>query len=262
MGPNHPHITGVAVGGDIDMGNIGMITGAGAGVGGLDPDVHSSDTNTLVNDVKALAVELCGGAVTIHKQVRTGPSRIDSTTPGLVDGWTYGASGAYGTGPSASTGAAGTGVVNLDFSADQLGANTITESAGLAGYSIESTTCNVRTPSSRAPGSAVTVGKLDVISCTVVNTPALGSITVNKVTTHGASGPFTVNVSGPNSTNTDLSGRSVAKDTSTSLGSAASLYPGDYTIDETAMPANWVFAGVQCTDGVIEGDVVPCTSAR
>ena len=92
MGSNHPHITGVAVGADIDTGNIAQITGSGVGVGGLDPDVHSSDTSTLADDLKALAVDLCGGTVTIHKQVRTGPSTIDSTTPGLVDGWDYTAS--------------------------------------------------------------------------------------------------------------------------------------------------------------------------
>jgi Mg-chelatase subunit ChlD len=37
------HITGVAVGKDIDLGNIGDITGSGAGIGGNNPDVHESE---------------------------------------------------------------------------------------------------------------------------------------------------------------------------------------------------------------------------
>ena len=147
--------------------------------------------------------------------------------------------------------------MNLDFSADQLGANTITESGGLAGYDIESVTCNNSAVDHTATSFGVNVDQSAVTSCTVVNKPStLGSITVDKVTTHGAGGPFTVNVSGPNSTNSDLVGSTVTKDTSAALGSAASLYPGTYTVDETAMPEGWAFTGVSCTDGSVEGDVV------
>jgi hypothetical protein len=254
------HITSIAVGdlGANGLDNLKSATGAG---NVIDPtnsvdathDVYqTSDPSGLADVLKTLTEALCGGTVTIHKQVRTSPSTTDSTTPGLVDGWAFTASG----GPSGTTGDTGTGAVLLDFAANQLGDNTITESAGLAGYSIESATCNGQDAKLSGTTLEVTVGKLDVISCTVVNTPALGSITVNKVTTNGAGGPFTVNVSGPNSTNSNVSGSTVSKDTSTSLGSVSSLYPGDYTIDETAMPAGWAFTGVDCTDGLVEGDVV------
>ena len=144
VGPNHPHITGVAVGGDIDLGNIGKITGAGAGLGGLDPDVHSSDTNTLVNDVKALAAR---PARRRHgHDPQAGPHRAEQHRQHHA--WSGRRLDVRCLGRRRhrllrrARGAAGTGVVNLDFSADLLGANTITESAGLAGYSIESATCN------------------------------------------------------------------------------------------------------------------------
>lgn len=253
MGGNLPHITGVAVGQDIDQANIAAITGAGAGLAG-DPDVLTSSPDTIVNDLKELAIDLCGGTVTIHKQVRTGAGTVDSTTPALVDGWNFAAAGDGA--PSGTTGTDGTGAVTLAFDNDHLGANTITESAGLAGYAIESVSCNDAAVDHTGSTFAVAVDESTVTSCTVVNAPtALGSIGVSKITTHGAGGPFTVNVSGPN-TNSDLSGSTPGQNSSTSLGAAEGLYPGTYTIDETAMPEGWAFAGVQCDSGSVEGDVV------
>jgi hypothetical protein len=256
LGSNHPHITGVAVGEDIDTGNIAAITGAGAGLAG-NPDVLTSSPDTITADLKALAVDLCGGTVTIHKQVRTGASTVDSTTSALVDGWDFAASGTGS--PSGTTGDDGTGAVNLPFDVDHLGAHTITESAGLPGYVIESVTCNNVAATHTDTTFDLTVDQSTVSSCTVINKPSsLGTIGVNKITTHGAGGPFTVNVSGPN-TNTDVSGSTIGKDSSTSIGEVGGLYPGVYTLDETGMPEGWAFAGVNCSNGSVEGDVATVT---
>jgi uncharacterized repeat protein (TIGR01451 family) len=255
VGSNHPHITGVGVG-NVNSANIAQLTGAGAGLAG-DPDVLTTSPDTIADTLKALAVDLCGGTVTIHKQVRTGASTIDGTTPALVNGWDFAASGDGA--PSGTTGDDGVGTVNLAFDADHLGAHTITESAGLPGYVIESVTCNNSAVDHTATTFDLDVDQSTVTSCTVVNAPSsLGTIGVSKITTHGAGGPFTVHVSGPN-TETDVTGSTVGKDSSTSLGEVSGLYPGTYTLDETDMPAGWAFTGVSCSNGTAEGDVATVT---
>jgi von Willebrand factor type A domain/Domain of unknown function DUF11 len=263
----HTHITGIAVGGGVNTANIADITGAGAGVGGADPDVHQSDTDSIAADLNALAVDLCGGTVTLHKEVRTGPNTVDSTTPSLVNGWDFAAGNG---GPSGTTGDDGTGAVTLDFDADHLGSNTITESAGSPGYVIESVDCGTGPVSHTASGFSLTVSQQAITSCTVVNTPnALGSISVNKVTTHGVGGPFTVHVTGP-FTDTTLDGSTAAENTSTPLGAVGGLFPGFYTVNETGMPEGWSFTGVDCGEGatvvdqsatflVLPGSNISCT---
>ena len=149
MGSNHPHITGVAVGADIDTANIAPDHREPAPVSAVYPDVHSSSTDTLVDDVKALAVDLCGGTVTIHKQVRTGPRTVDSTDARLVDGWNY----AAGDRPSGTTGDDGTGAVNLDFEP----------------------TSSERTPSPRAPASPATPSRASTCNGSPWTTPARAS---------------------------------------------------------------------------------------
>jgi uncharacterized repeat protein (TIGR01451 family) len=235
------HITGVAVGADIDVDNIAKIAGPGVGFGGLDPDVQPSDTSTLVEDVKALATELCGGSVTIHKTVTTGPASSEPS-----DGWTF----TSNRGPSGTTGSDGTGVTNIKLDPDQLGDNVFTET-GLAGYTIQSVSCTNPATDVGASSFSVDVGKLDIVSCDVVNTPALGSIAISKVTTHGFGGPFGFNVSGPNSVDSNLSATTVAKDTATAAGTVSDLYPGVYTINEASMPEGWTLSGIDCGDATV-----------
>jgi uncharacterized repeat protein (TIGR01451 family) len=249
------HITGVAVGANIDLGNIGDITGSGAGIGGLNPDVHQSDTSTLVADVKALATELCGGTVTIHKTVETG-------TGVFVDGpdWQFASTNAETSPVTTDAG----GLANLKFDHTKLGTQTITETGPASGYTIKSVDCGskVATVDLAKTGFTVDVGSLDIVSCDVVNTPALGSITVQKVTTHGAGGPFGFTVTGPNSVNAALDATTTVKDVAVSAGSVPSLFPGVYTINEASLPTGWALTGIDCgaatiapTDAVVSPSV-------
>ncbi|MDQ1431882.1 MAG: trimeric autotransporter adhesin, partial [Actinomycetota bacterium] len=238
------HVTGVAVGKDIDLGNIGDITGSGIGLGGLNPDVHQSDTSTLVADVKALATELCGGTVTIHKTVQTGAGVF-------VDGpnWQFASLNAATSPVTTDAG----GLANLKFEHDKLGTETITETGPATGYTIQSVDCGSKatTVNDSKTGFTVDVGSLDIVTCDVVNTPALGSISVSKVTTHGAGGPFAFNVSGPNAVSSALSATTAVKDVAVSAGSVSSLFPGVYTISETSLPAGWSLTGIDCGGATI-----------
>jgi uncharacterized repeat protein (TIGR01451 family) len=253
-GNNKTHITGVAVGPDVSTANIEDITGSGVGLGGANPDVHHTDDPTaLAALLKGFATELCGGSVTLHKTIQTGPNTFVDAA-----GWDF--SSPYATTSPVTTD--GDGLANLKFEYNKLGDETITES-GTPGYSISSVDCGdkplVGDPT--ANSFTVNVGQLDIVNCDVVNTPALGSIAVNKVTTHGAGGPFDFTVTGPNATNAALDATTVAKDTPTSAGTASDLYPGVYTVSESSLPDGWVLSGVDCGDAtVVPGDVAVSSS--
>ena len=127
----------------------------------------------------------------------------------------------------------GNGLANLDIAHDKLGDQHVTES-GTAGYTISSVDCGDKASTVDVDGLGFTVKDvqaLDIVNCDVVNTPAAGSITVEKVTTHGVGGPFDFNVSGPNGTDSDLSATTVAKDTAVSAGSVSNLFPGQYAVE-------------------------------
>jgi hypothetical protein len=226
------HITGVGVGEGVDSANIAKITGAGVGIGGLNPDVHVvTDTTQLVKDLTALATELCGGTVTIHKTVQTGP---DTFIDG--DGWTF-ASG------SSSDTTDVDGLANLEFDTD--GAKTITETAQ-AGYSIASVDCTGGAEDATSVTSdsfSILVNQKNIITCEVVNTPDPGSITVKKVTT-GDTGTFAFKVSGPN-VSTNLSATTTQQNVAASAGTVSDLFAGEYTITET-VPSGWSLTGIDC----------------
>jgi uncharacterized repeat protein (TIGR01451 family) len=260
------HITGVAVGANIDLANIGKITGTGSVIGTSDLpgyDVHQpADPAALAATLKALATDLCGGSVTIHKTIKVGPAPLDAVNS---PNWTF----SNGDGVSGITDA--NGLTNLKLPA---GTATLTES-GLAGYTIQSVTCGDKTVSNVTGNSfQIDVGNLDVISCNVVNTPALSTIAVNKVTTHGVGGPFALQVTGSNGVS-PLSVSTVAKNTATLAGTVGGLYPGDYTVSETDSPDGWTATGISCTGAettsisdssitvhVVPGSSVTCTQTN
>jgi uncharacterized repeat protein (TIGR01451 family) len=241
-----PHITGVAVGdlGADGLTNIAALSGsddpAGSGVGGADPDVHQSDTSTLIDDMKELATQLCGGTVTLHKTLQTSP---DAFVP--ADGWEFASSTAD---PVAVT-TDRAGVANLKFA--DAGTKAVTES-GPAGYVMQRVDCGDARLSGVGPaGFSVDVSHSAVINCAVVNAPVLGSIAVHKVTRHGVGGPFGFEVSGQNAVSTVLSATTDAENVRTPAGVVSGLFPGRYTIDETSMPPGWVLTGIDCGDATV-----------
>lgn len=235
-----PHITGVAVGNDIDISNIQAIVGAGSGVTGNDPDVtNPNDPSALPTVLHDLAVQLCGGTVTIHKTVQTGP---DTYVDGV--GWTFAAGEVSGQ-------TDGSGLVNLDIPVGDLGTPTITETGpdGITS-SIKSVDCGDAQVGNVTRNSfTVAVGQLDIVSCNVVNTTV------------------------------DLSLLKTFVDGSASLDSGSLTYgylltatnggPGDATVDATVqdvLPAGVSFVsfgtlptGVDCDPP--SGQVLTCTIA-
>lgn len=191
--------------------------------------------------LETFAGELCGGSVTIHKSVKTGPATyIDG------EGWSFSAPNATNTPQVTDNG----GLANLEFDPDHLGAQTITES-GTVGYSIESVVCTkegnpVTVTGVTASSFGVTVDQLDIINCEVKNAPVgLGSISILKQTTSGVGGPFGFNVSGPN-TDTDVSATTSQAVNPAAAAPVQNLYPGEYTVVESSLPMGSTLEDVDC----------------
>ena len=145
----------------------------------------------------------------------------------------------------------GSGNADFGFAFSQTGkSQTITETLQ-AGYTLEGFTCDGGNPQAANNGLSLTVNSQDDINCTVTNTPELGSITLNKITTHGVGGPFNLAVTG-GAVGVDLhrSATTTQQNTSTATtgDSLAGLYPGAYTIVESS-PAGWNLTGIACNDG-------------
>lgn len=138
--------------------------------------IMTEDYSQLEADLRAVATQLCGGTVTIHKQIDTDGTVTDG------GGWAFGASstateeGVSITPASSMTGADGTTdpfKVGGFATPDQTFPATFTEEPQ-AGYSLESASCQkdgVNLPvTATANGFTIpAVGANDILTCTVVN---------------------------------------------------------------------------------------------
>jgi uncharacterized repeat protein (TIGR01451 family) len=243
------HVTGVAVGDNIDIStdNIAKITGPG---GVIDPssnvkpgyDVYQPPTpDALKATLAKLTTQICGGTVHVHKQVRTGPGT--SFVNGA--GWAFTSAHA----DVADQVTDGSGNTDFGFSFSQTGtAQTITETPQ-PGYSFEGFTCDGENPTPGTNGFSVTVNSEDDITCTVTNTPSTALLTLNKVTTHGVGGPFDFRVTGgPAAIDETRSATTAQENTSTPAGSVSNLFPGTYNIEESS-PEGWDLTGIACVAG-------------
>ncbi len=244
------HITGVAVGDNIDVStdNIAEITGPG---GVIDPssnvkpgyDVYQPATpDALKATLAQLTTQICGATVHVHKQLRTGPG--NSFVNGA--GWAFTSANA----DVADQVTDGNGDADFGFSFSQTGTSqTITETPQ-AGYSFEGVTCDGGSPLPAANGFSVTVNSEDDINCTVINTPATAQLTLNKVTTHGVGGPFDFHVTGgPAAIDETRSATTTQENTSTQAETRISdLFPGTYNVAESS-PEGWELTGIACVAG-------------
>jgi hypothetical protein len=153
------------------------------------------------------------------------------------------------------------------------GGYTITETVP-SGWDLTGATCTGGPFGAGAPytnGATIAVAAGDAITCTFENTeqpPAVGSITVDKVTVPAASAQlFTFTVAG----GAISDGFELAD--ATAPHTTANLAPGTYTITET-VPAGWDLTGATCAGGpfgagapytngatiaVAGGDAITCT---
>ena len=257
------HILGVGVGDSTGfLDNIGEITGKDPGSAPPTHDVVASTTGDLLDDLHALALDLCRATVTVHKRVRTGPG-----AGGLVDGagWTFVAPNATPT----TVVTDGAGAAHLEFDHDHLGFETITETAPstAAASVIESVQCvrdadggpiAVPVDQVTAHSFRLALAQQNVVHCEVINV-VTGSIEVRKTTTHGSGGVFHFHLFGAFGVDRLFDATTTAADTPVTAGTVADLRPGTYTIDETTLPEGWTLTKVDCGDAttiaVEAGDV-------
>ena len=204
-------------------------------------DWFDSDFDVLDQTLAEIALEACGGSVTVHKSIDTGDGIVDGV------GWTFHAS------PDATPASGVTdadGLVAFDFAnlPDQGDAQVTISEDVQAGYSLESVECTdshdnpVPVTPNGANGFDLGLAKLDIVTCDVVN---LASSSLSIVKT----GPATA-----------LAGTEISYDiTVTNHGPGATAEPVEVTDD---LPADTSFVSAE-GDGwtCVEADgVVTCTS--
>lgn len=228
------------------VGNLKVVSGPNVDTGGVDSDVITSDFDTLASDLAALAQELCGGTVTVHK-VMDADGNLATTndqTPG-VD-WKFNINGStYSTdenGQAVST-HLGTGTYSVIETPQE-------------GYSLKGAVCTGATDNGSFNTSGISglqIQDINIISCTFYNslTPETTLTILKEV----------VNTNGGTKVVADfplfIDAMSVIS------GALNSVTPGTHTISETNQVGYTGTIGGDCAvDGTItiaEGESKTCT---
>ncbi len=241
-------MVGVAIGSDASTDNIAAISGP------IPNDDYYLAANfvDLQNKLQQIASQLCGGTVTVKKQVE-GPSGFSP-----AGGWTFTVPGSQqGNGVTA----AGTGVTPA-FDVTP-GAVTITETQQ-PGYGIvptggnnatctkNGTTIPANQITNTANGISLNIGALDIVACEFRNTPTKGTIQVKKQTLGTAGGPFTFTLTGPGTNATYNNVNTAAAGTPVTAGTASNLFPGQYVATETGLPGGWTLDSIDCPGATVD----------
>jgi hypothetical protein len=146
----------IGIGNDLDSSNLIAISSADA--------YYASNFDTLATTLSSLAVELCGGTISVNKY-------IDSVAPAnlATDAWTFHVAGpgSYSQDLITTGGQANTGTVTAGTG------YSITESSVLTGYTYGSASCTGATNNGTPSGTGVSgiqVGNSDIVTCNFVNT--------------------------------------------------------------------------------------------
>jgi uncharacterized repeat protein (TIGR01451 family) len=243
-------MVGVAIGSGASTDNIAAISGPNAN----DDYFLAANFQDLQNKLQQIASQLCGGTITVKKQVE-GPGGFAP-----AGGWTFKVDQAGQPQQSGDT-APVTGVTSaFDVEA---GTATVTETQQ-SGYSIvqqggKNATCTkngTAVPSgditNTANGISLDVGALDIVACEFRNTPTKGTIQVEKQTLATAGGPFTFTVTGPDTNLTYGSVNTAAPGTPVIAGTASNLFPGQYVVTETSLPPTWSLDSITCPGATID----------
>ena len=257
-------MVGVAIGSDAATNNLQAVSGPT-----LNDDYFlAANFQDLQNKLQQIASQLCGGTVTVKKQVE-GPGGFAP-----AGGWTFAVPGStQGVGVTA----AGTGVTPA-FDVTP-GSVTVTETQQ-SGYTIvpqngRNASCTkngAAVPANQitdtADGVSLSVGALDIVACEFRNTPTKATVKVRKQTTGGVGGAFTIQRSGNGAGTQNLNFTTTAGSNPTAFQSM-SLFPGTYTLTETVLPGGWAFDTADCgtvnagtkstTLQVTAGQTVECT---
>ncbi|MEK7102129.1 MAG: vWA domain-containing protein, partial [Patescibacteria group bacterium] len=248
------HIIALGIGSDLDVDSLYALS---------TPDsVITSAFDTLAADLAALAEELCGGTITVHKVVDADGDL--NTTGDQTDGtdWTFSAnadSPDFATPASGDTD--GDGLINfdIDLGDDDTATVDIAETPE-AGYALLDASCTDQ--EQQAVGSTgvnavhdITLGKADIVSCVFYNVPA-GKIIIEKQTE--PDGDQTMFEFDPSYAS------SFALLDGQQNDSGFTLSPGTYSVSEVS-ESGWQLTNVTCSDGstpdaitVSSGETVTC----
>ncbi|MGB2756967.1 MAG: hypothetical protein WBD02_04810, partial [Acidimicrobiia bacterium] len=234
-------------------------------------DYFGTSFNGLGDVLAGIAKAACGGTVTVKKQVET-----SSGTWTDSNGWAFGATTSSGTVTPASgqtaTISGNPGLIQFALTGltwpktvtvtETLDPNyTLTPQGGTPRNATclrDGTAISAADITDTANGVSLSVGIDQSISCTFRNTPKPASIQVWKQTTGGVGGPFsfTATKTGGGGPVNVLSATTTAGTNPAQAGTWSGLFPGTYTLSESAAPSGWNPAGATCDDlgtaGVVE----------
>lgn len=248
------HIIALGIGGDLDADSLAALS--------YPDSVIISDFGTLAADLAALAEELCGGTITVHKIIDADGdlSTVGDQTNG--SGWTFTTNvdaddGDSSTPPSGDTDS--DGMINFDINLGANDSSTVDVSETVEpGYAAISASCESEDGSEGTPGSDsvtdIVLGSADIVSCTFYNAPA-GKIIVEKQTEPDGS---------QESFEFDSSWGSNFFLSDGQQNDSGDIAPGTYSVAEV-LPSGWQLTGVVCSDGslpdaigVLAGETVTC----
>ena len=226
-------VVAVGIGNDVDSTNLAAVSGPT-----LNDDYFTSSFATLNTKLTQIASTICGGTVTVQKQVKNSDGSYTAT-----NGWDYTATNAVNN----SKTTAGSGTAEFKFE-NAPKTTTITETLK-AGYVLESISCTKNgqaTGSVQGLGVTLTVNANDIISCIYKNKPTTGKVIVTKQVKN-SDGSYTA------TNGWDYTATNAVDNSKTTAGSGTAQFeyevtPKATTITET-VKAGYSVESVTCLNG-------------
>ncbi len=248
------HIIALGIGNDLDVDSLYALS---------TPDsVITSAFDTLAADLAALAEELCGGTITVHKIVDQDGDLNTTGDQSNGAGWTFTANvdvPDFSTPASGDTDGAGLINFDIDLGGDDTATVDIIETPE-SGYALLSASCTVQNNGSVGTMGVnsmndITLGTADIVNCVFYNVPA-GRIIIEKQT--DPDGDQTMFEFDPSY------GSNFSLSDGQQNDSGFILAPGAYSVSEVSQ-SGWQLTGVVCNDGstpdainVSAGETVTC----
>ncbi len=235
----------LGIGNDLSITNLEQISGPNVDTGDvLTSDVISSDFSTLAADLKEFATQTCGGTITTNKLIDADGNLATTGDRTAASGWTFDVNG-QPSDPAATTTDTSGLTPAVDVNPGTYSVNETQQSA----YKLMSASCTGATANGSQQGDAVTglqVSANDIVSCTFINTPKRGHLTVHKVTNPANdTSTFSVTASGSGAITGDAT-----RNITTAADVTYEVVYGTYSVAEAAA-TGWTQTGNTCTNVVV-----------
>ena len=160
-------IIALGIGNDLDVSNLEDISSADATI--------TSDFNTLAADLSALADDLCGGTITVHKVIDVDGNTGTTGDQSDGSGWTFNANVTSGSSTPSSGQTDGAGQLNFDITlgGDNTASVDIVETLQ-GGFTFISASCSGGDDNGTQGANSVNgidLSSDDIVSCTFYNRP-------------------------------------------------------------------------------------------